>query len=137
MSSINEQAVTSDKDLQVEGQEGDIEKNVPAGEIQSAPEYINAHQSVGLAVIEQRHIIPTTGERKVTTKKEVNQRSAVDGYKPLIGRISTGHMSFGSFSAKESVSHASLRVYAQLITSARHRQLWQRCTASPIESGFP
>jgi len=29
-----------------------------------------AHKSVGLAVIGQTHTIPTTGERKVTTKME-------------------------------------------------------------------
>ncbi|ORX37289.1 autophagy protein [Kockovaella imperatae] len=69
--SVNAAQTGGDAEKNIQEQEVDVEKNnYDANVADEEPEYINAHQSVGLAVIEQQTIIPTTGARKVTTKKE-------------------------------------------------------------------
>ena len=77
-------AIELDKldDKHLEGNETAHLPNVPGAHddtihgINAKGEVVDPHGSAGLAVIEQRSAIPTTGKRLITSKREVSARCA-------------------------------------------------------------
>ena len=126
--SLAVEQLPSEKDLP---SAADLEKHAAHATVESSPEYLNAHESVGLAVIEQRHIIPITGERKITTKKEY---WAYVLWCKLVCNVP--RLTCQSSSVKVSVSTGS-RFRRAMLTPRRCRQLWIRGPTGLAQSRVP